>query len=153
MFHISFVCLSSSSSYFIPSGVKLWQVGNFSFQNPYMITFPGLFSKNWWWLNIFGGCLIWQTYCHFCSVSLLWVFSEISQFTNILRISFLETCESVKTTRIKSFLQFLRKGFFFKLSYDNLYAQLSHSDYVGKHKVNNYHTMLILLICSQMETW
>ena len=155
MFHISLVCLSSSSSYFIPSGVKLWKVylpvGNFFFSKSLYNNISRLVLEKLTMIEYFRGLLDMTNILPFLQrfpfMSFLRNFT-IYQYSQNIFSGKLWECEN---HLYQKFLQFFKKNFL--LSYDNLYAQLSHSDYVGKHKVNNYHTMLILLICSQMETW
>ena len=57
MFHILLVCLSSSSSYFIPSVVKLWQVGNFFFSKSLYNNISRLVLEKLMMIEYFRGLL------------------------------------------------------------------------------------------------
>ena len=149
MFHISFVCLSSSSSYFIPSGVKLWQVGNFFFSKSLYDNISRLVLEKTMMIEYFRGLLDMTNILPFLQrfpfMSFLRNFTIYQYSQNIFSGKFWE-CEN---HLYQKFLQFFR--IFFLNCLMTIFMLSSVTQIMVL--VNKVNTMLILLICSQMETW
>ena len=148
--HYSFVCLSSSSSYFIPSGVKLWQVGNFFFSKSLYDNISRLVLEKTMMIEYFRGLLDMTNILPFLQrfpfMSFLRNFT-IYQYSQNIFSGKLWECEN---HLYQKFLQFLRKNVFFYCLMTIFMLSSVTQIMVLVNKVN---TTLILLICSQMETW